>query len=204
LGLVTLPADNRTRITWVTISPSEAADALQGQLGPLIALTLWLLSVTQAIPRAWFYFLSYIITSISSLRAFVAIATQRISALKKVAVLQSEIRGTIEDKTRRNRIWKQKQIGVVIDLFASFGAMVLPGASLVLLRSSFSSRQHVIHLCVLQLVLLPPIIAGLVALRTSLQRSKKRKEMTLTFKIDSNARSRTLSSSQRAVSVDHG
>ena len=50
------------------------------------------------------------------LRAFLAIATQRASGLRKIASMQNEVRGTAEDKKRRKGILKSKAYGLVIDL----------------------------------------------------------------------------------------
>ena len=137
-------------------STTQVLDSIQGRFGPLIALTLWLLLVAGILPRAWFYSVGHTSTASFGLRAFVAISTKRVSALRKVASMQNEVRGTPEDKKRRKGILRNKIFGLIIDLTGVFVICVLSPASLVMLGSTFSSRQLVLHYA----IMFPPVCLG--------------------------------------------
>jgi hypothetical protein len=127
-------------------SPVKVLDFVQrGAVALVISLTLFGLVVAQVLPRAWFYVIGYTICALSGLRSFLSIATQRIDALRKVAAVQQQVRGTVDDKKRRNGILKNKALALVLDLSGVFISSVLCSASLVLLGSLFSSKQLIVH-----------------------------------------------------------
>jgi hypothetical protein len=153
-GLVTLDGNDGENkpSKWSSIcsrlpTASKIMDTIQGTVvGLIIWLGLCTLVTLGLLPRAWFITVGYAMNGITSGRSFAAIATQRVDALRKVAVLHNQIRGTAEDKKRRRGILKNKTLALVIDLTFVFVLSVASNASIVLLRSAFSSRQFLVHI----------------------------------------------------------
>jgi hypothetical protein len=104
---------------------------------------------TQVISKSWFYTIEYILSAGFNLRSFVAIATQRVAALRKLARLQNEFRGDVQDKKRRRRILKNKTFALAFDLLSVAIVSFLTPITIVMFGSPFSSRQLIIHLTVL-------------------------------------------------------
>jgi hypothetical protein len=124
---------------------TKALDAISGPLLPPICTILWLLLVVGVLPRAWFYLTMHLVNSLFGLRAFVAIATKRVSALRKMATIQNAFRGTAQDKQRRSAILKNKAFGLVFDLAGVFINLFAVPGSMVVFKSTFSSKQMIIH-----------------------------------------------------------
>jgi hypothetical protein len=134
-------------------SSTVVLDKIQGRLGLLLPLTFWLLFLGGVYSRAWYHAICQSLTASFGFRAFVAISTQRVSALKKVELMQTVARGSVEIKNRRSNILKAKKRALVVDLAGVFFMTVVTPGSTVVLGSTFSSRQFVIHYAVLSPVL---------------------------------------------------
>jgi hypothetical protein len=151
-SLVTLaPGTDETKHNTCIHTPTLVSilDKMQGRVGAGIALLLWILLAFGVIPRGWFYCVGYTLYGIFGTRSFVAIATKRVHALRKVAAIQEAVRGSTKDRNRRNAILKTKAIGLVLDLASVCTMTVVMPTSLVIAGSVFSSRQLVIHYAVL-------------------------------------------------------
>jgi hypothetical protein len=163
-GLVTLDGSDgnkpRTRTSiWSRLpTASKVIDTIEGTVvGLIFSLGLCTLVALGVLPRAWFFTVGYSINAITGARSFAVIARKRVGALRKVAVLQSEIRGTEDDKKRRRGILKNKTLALAIDLAIVFLANVVGNASVPLAGSAFSSRQFIFHqtiMCTSSIVLL--------------------------------------------------
>jgi hypothetical protein len=92
--------------------------------------------------------LGYIFSAGFNLRSFVAIATQRVAALRKVGRMQNEFKGDVQDKKRRRQILKKKKVALVFDLLGVAIVSFLTPGTLVVFGSPFSSRQFLIHLSI--------------------------------------------------------
>lgn len=146
-ALVNLPTDDETAKKYCRQLPSlsQVLDAIQGPFSIAISLPLWLLLASGVLPRAWFYEITTAFNLVFGLRALIAIITKRISALRKVADIQQEVRGTERDKRRRYAILKSKVAGLVIDLTAVFVMSIAVPLSYLVLNSYYSSRRLVVH-----------------------------------------------------------
>jgi hypothetical protein len=85
-------------------------------------------------------------TTFFSIRAFVEIVSERVSSLRTMAKLQSQVKGNLEDKKKRLVALRRKAYGLAMELSVSFIGTVFSSASLVLFGSLFSSRQFIIHM----------------------------------------------------------
>jgi hypothetical protein len=126
-------------------SLTEILDKLQSQLAPVVVMLLWGLLMTGTLPRAWYYTTHMALSGCCALRAFIAIATKRVRTIKRIAEIQEQAPGTIEDKRRRKRTLKVKTRGVILDLFLVFIASCLGAISFLASQSFFSSRRLILN-----------------------------------------------------------
>jgi hypothetical protein len=147
-ALVQLPgaADRRTKRNACGLpSPTEVLDLLQSKLAPVVLMLLWGLLMAGKLSRAWYYNTYMILSASCALRAFVAIATKRVRTIKRIAEIQKQAPGKIEDKRRRKRTLKAKTRGVIADLFLVFTGCFLTTISFVFSSSFFSSRRLILN-----------------------------------------------------------
>lgn len=178
-GLVEMPTgkDNTEQTNWWSRLPSanQVLDSLQGQLSPFIALTLWVLLAVGVLPRAWFYSVGHTLTAGFGFRSFVAIATQRVTALRKIALMQNTVRGTADDKKRRKGILKSKTFSLMIDLLGVFVINVFGSASVVMFGSTFSSRQLIIHGTIMSPIFTLATFFLVLAMYSGIKKAKRRR-----------------------------
>jgi hypothetical protein len=126
-----------------------ALDMIQGRFQPAIGFSMWLLLAAGVLPRAWFYSIGQLLTSAFGSRAVTALATQRLSALRKVATMHRVSKASDAVHKRRKAALKAKKRVLAIDLAGvTLISAILPAFS-VALGSTFSSRQMAIHLAIL-------------------------------------------------------
>jgi hypothetical protein len=166
-ALVVLPSsalDSEGGISFTTrcIRLTRIMDHLQGSLGPLVGLFLWVLLYAGILTRGWLYVIGHALTALCGFRALLAIVRQRVMALRKVAALQNVVRGTADDKKRRKGILRNKAFTLLVDLMGVFAISLLFPTSLLVLGSPFSSRQMVANCAVLApvIILLPCTMAA--------------------------------------------
>jgi hypothetical protein len=174
--LIQIPDENEVNTSpfsklWLP-SVSQMLDMIQGPLNPLIALALWLSLLFGQISRAWYYRLVMCAALCCTLRAFVAIVSNRVASLNRISVLQSNAPGSVEDKQRRLGTLKQKTRGVLSDLI-SVGSTAGTSIWYFAIQSYLDSRRLVVsHSVGLSLVVVLMFLANM-QLHIKLQRSSK-------------------------------
>jgi hypothetical protein len=168
-GLVRLQAQRPDKTTWRVAQArlSSLLDTLQGPCAPVIGLIFYVILLTGAMTRAWYYTTLTMLSVCCGFRAFVTIVRARVSDLRRVARLQNEIRGTQEDKRRRKLILKRKAYALAFDMIGVFLLAVAARGSEVVFQSNFSSRQLAIHffvmlpqMCMVEFGILSYLIRG--------------------------------------------
>jgi hypothetical protein len=90
--LVQFPGDQtQTKATCLDLgwrSASQVCDAMQGPLAPVITILLFILRITEQMPRSWFYSCLVFGSWAFGIRVFGAIVTNRIATLRRIAALQ--------------------------------------------------------------------------------------------------------------------
>jgi hypothetical protein len=155
-------------------SPSKALDTIQGPLGPVLTLVLWMLLVLKQLSRTWFYTVVMIPTFCFSIRAFVAIVTKRAATIKRISVMQNQAPGSIADKTRRMRTLKRKTNGVVFDLFVIFVSYVSLTGSSFMTGAFFSSRRAILNYAVGESVAVVLVIGVSFGMHSKVYKVKKK------------------------------
>jgi hypothetical protein len=175
-SLVTLQPGHEKPKSWIQRLPSGThfLDTIQGPLSIAIYSLLWCLLVAGVLPRAWYYVIMTTLSLIWGLRSFVAITTKRISALRKVAAIQQQVRGTEYEKKRRRSILKNKKAALAVDMATVFAMSVCVPGSYLVFNSYFSSRRLAQHYTAAQVLAILGLTLLNVQMFSSVKAKKKR------------------------------
>jgi hypothetical protein len=153
---------------------AQALDTIQGPLAPVIAFSLWTAMATQVLSRSWFYIAIYAIVFVVGLRSFHAMLTKRVSTLRRIAILQEEAGGTVNDRQRRRGTLKDKALILARDLLAVFAISLGIPAVFLFSGAPFSSRRTVIMVAIIDGIAIPQLFITNTAVLIKLRKSKRR------------------------------
>jgi hypothetical protein len=130
--------------------------------------------MTGTLSRAWYYTTYMSVSGCCALRAFAAMATKRVRTIKRIAEIQKQAPGTLEDKRRRKRTLKAKTRGVIADLFLVFTGCYLTTMSFVFSSSFFSSRRLIVYYAIAYTVAVFAFMGGNIQLHNKVINEEKR------------------------------
>jgi hypothetical protein len=144
-----------------------------------------------------YYVILSALTVMFGMRSFFAIITKRVSAMRRIAVLQNAAGGKAADKKRRQGTLKQKALNLVIDIVAVFISSCGVPLSYLVAGSLFSSRQYIMHLAVVLALVVCAITVAQVAMDRSLTRAARKVEVvSQVTRVKQGANSSSYASSQ--------
>jgi hypothetical protein len=127
------------------LSMSHVFDIIQGIMFPITLITLLVVMKMGLIKRSWHFTAAFSINGISGIRTLSAMIHDRVATLLKVAKYKEmAIDGTEAALRRHKTLWKVI-VAVLLDALAVFLCGLCHPISMVVLGSSFSSKQFLIN-----------------------------------------------------------
>jgi hypothetical protein len=145
---------------------------MQSWIAPVISLALWGALLGGALTRGWYFASIFGLSTIYGLRTFVAIASQRLSTIKRVAAMMNAANGSRDAEHRRRMILSAKMTSLAIDFLVVFLVAVATPASFLLLKSVFDSQRFAVHSFVATIATLPALNLSIGHLHYKVSKSR--------------------------------